>query len=74
MDRYLSAAAAHSDAGYQCDLPSCVFRGQKLLEVRKMGRQEVHQECDLREEVHHERDFREEVCTGCCGVAKCNLQ
>ena len=74
MERYLSVAAAHSDVRHQCRLPSCDFRGQQLLEVRKMGRQEVYQECDLREEVHRERDFKEAVCTGCCGGAKCNLQ
>ena len=62
---YLSAAAANSDAGHQCDLPSCDFRGQQLLEVRKMGRQEVHQECDLMEELHGECDLREEVHEEC---------
>ena len=59
MESYLSAAAAHSDASHQCDLPSCDFRGQKLLEVRKIGRQEVHRECDLTEEVHEECDLKE---------------
>ena len=47
-----------------------------MLKVRKMGRQEVHQECDhwekvhkecgLREEVHREGVLREAVTTGCC--------
>ena len=38
LESYMSVAAAHSDARYQCDLPSCEFRGQELVEVRKMGR------------------------------------
>ena len=51
LEEYLPSAAAHSDAGHQCALPSCGFRGQQLVEVRRLGRQEVHLEGDLREEV-----------------------
>ena len=51
MEERLSSAAAHSDAGHQCALPSCGFRGQQLVEVRRLGRQELHLEWDLREAV-----------------------
>ena len=49
------------------------------MEVRRLGRQELHR--DLRDEVlaeqlevHQEEDPREAVGPGCCGGAKCNLQ
>ena len=64
MKEYLFGAAAHSDVSHKCALPSCGFRGQQLVEVRRLGRQEVHREGDLREEVR----------PGCCGGGKCNLQ
>ena len=51
MEEWLSSAAGHSDAGHQCALPSCGFRRQQLVEVRRLGRQELHREWDLREEV-----------------------
>ena len=82
LEEFLSSAAAHSDAGHQCALTSCGFRGQQLVAVRRLGRQELHQEWDLKEEVrrlgrqelHREWDLREEVGPGCCGEGKCNLQ
>ena len=56
MEDNLSAAAGYCDAGHQCALPSCDFRGQQLLEFRKNGRQEDHQEWE-EEEVHEECDL-----------------
>ena len=32
LEKHLSGAAAHSDAGHQCALTSCGFRGQQLVE------------------------------------------
>ena len=49
MEKRLSDAAAHSDAGHKCALPSCGFRGQQLLEGRRLGRQELHREWDLKD-------------------------
>ena len=84
MEERLSSAANHSDVSHKCALPSCGFRGQQLVEVRRLGRQELHREGDLREEVHEEDDLRQEihqernpreaVRPGCCGGGKCNLQ
>ena len=51
LEQFLSGAVAHSDAGHQCAIPSCDFRGQHLVEVRRLGRQELHWEWDFREEV-----------------------
>ena len=49
MEEYLSGAAAHSDVSNKCALPPCGFRGQQLVEVRRMGRKELHREWDLKE-------------------------
>ena len=47
----LYSAAVHSDAGHKCALPSCGFRGQKLVEKRRYGRKEVHLEWEQKDAV-----------------------
>ena len=60
LEENLSGAAAHSDAGHECALPSCGFRGQRLMEVRRLGNGwPDDQKYDLREEFHEECDLRE---------------
>ena len=51
LEALLSLAAAHSDASHKCALPSCGFIGHQLVEVRRLGRQEIHNEWDTRDEV-----------------------
>ena len=58
MEEWLTGAAVHSDVGHQCALPYCGFRGQQLVEVRRLGRQELHREWDLREAVRWQRRRR----------------
>ena len=48
---WLYNAAGHSDAGQECDLPYCHFRGQQLVEKRRCGRQEVHREWEHQDAV-----------------------
>ena len=46
----LSMAAAHSRPDYPCPLlPSCGYRGQHLVERRREGRQEEHQQWQQRQ-------------------------
>ena len=54
LEEWLSGATGavtHSDAGYRCAIPFCGFIGQQLVEVRRLGRHELHQERDPRDAV-----------------------